>query len=111
MNFLLRKVISKSSPDMDVTVDGENITLVFKTTLKTITIKYTINQEVEVDTDDGKYMVVTTYSDGKLVTVQKPCKGNDSKETRTTRFINSDGELEAIPATDKESCKRVYKRV
>ena len=44
---------------------------------------------------------VTTYEDGKLITVQKPLAGNKSKVTTTTRLINEDGEFEVVSCPHK----------
>ena len=42
------------------------------------------------------WQATMTYEDGQLKGVQNPCEGNNSKSVTSCRFINSEGEMEAV---------------
>jgi len=109
--FLKRKVASKVTPDNEICVEGSEVTIHVKSSVKSVSNKFKLDEEVELETDNGKFKATMTYSEGVLKIEQVPCEGVKFKSVTVVRSINGDGELELASSTDKVTCKRVYKKM
>jgi len=115
VNFILRKLVKNLKPNQEIIVEDTKITMGFKSPVKSMMLEYKLNEEVVVDTDNGKFNATLTFEDGKLIVRQTPLPGNNSKHpVESVRQINSDGELEVVsyqldcdiftPLNKKTSC-------
>merc|ERR1711881_831686 len=71
VNFLLRKAATVSNPVVDITEEGGVWSIKSSTTLKTIELKFKLNEEFDESTPDGRDVTSKcTFEDGKIVTIQ-----------------------------------------
>merc|ERR1719411_794672 len=90
VSFLLRKAATVSTPAMDITEDAGTWSIKTSTTLKTMELKFKLNEEFDETTPDGRDVrALVTFEDGKIVTVQK-AKKEGQKSTRSTRELVGD---------------------
>ena len=88
VNFFLRKAATVSTPQMEITQDQDTWNIKTSTTLKTMELKFKLNEEFDETTPDGREVrTLVTFEDGKIVTVQK-AKKEGEKSTRSTRELN-----------------------
>merc|ERR1719381_156078 len=85
VGFMLRKAALASTPVMTITEAGGNWTMVTKTTMKSIELKFRLGEEFDETTTDG------------------------SKDVKAVREFNDDG-LVLTMTCDGTSSKQVYKR-
>ena len=77
-----------STPQMEITQDKDTWNIKTSTTLKTMELKFKLNEEFDETTPDGREVrTLVTFEDGKIVTVQK-AKKEGEKSTRSTRELN-----------------------
>ncbi|BFZ18213.1 hypothetical protein BsWGS_21252 [Bradybaena similaris] len=110
LNFILRKLAMQASPEVEITVNGTDITISFSTPFKSECMKYKLNETVEVENQKGKFMATTSY-DGKLTSKQVPVEGNDCKPMDTVREINEAGELITTIYVGAVVCKRYFSKL
>merc|ERR1711862_267967 len=90
VNFLLRKAATVSTPVLEITEEGGVWNIKTSTTLKTMELKFKLNEEFDETTPDGRDVrALVTFEDGKIVTVQK-AKKEGQKSTRSTRELVGD---------------------
>ncbi|XP_012943884.1 fatty acid-binding protein, adipocyte [Aplysia californica] len=111
VNFLIRKMALQAKPEAEIIVNGTDISIGFKTTFKSDSFMYKLDEEVEITNDKGKFLCTLTYTDGKLVTKAAPSPGNNSKPMETVREINSDGEMETTFTVGQTVSKRIFARL
>merc|ERR1712018_1109062 len=108
VGFMLRKAAMASTPVMTITNDGGNWTMVTKTTMKSVELKFKLGEEFDEETTDGRKCKTTVTMDGnKLVTNQKAQGGG--KDALAVREFSDDGVVMTI-TVDGVSCKQVFKR-
>ena len=77
-----------STPQMEITQDKDTWNIKTSTTLKTMELKFKLNEEFDETTPDGREVrTLVTFEDGKIVTVQK-AKKEGEKSTRSTRELH-----------------------
>merc|ERR1711970_575404 len=75
VSFLLRKAAMASTPVMTITEAGGNWTMITKTSMKSIELKFRLGEEFEEDTTDGRRCKTTVTLEGnKMTTTQKATK-------------------------------------
>merc|ERR1711887_316121 len=75
VSFLLRKAAMASTPVMTITEAGGNWTMITKTSMKSIELKFRLGEEFEEDTTDGRHCKTTVTLEGnKMTTTQKATK-------------------------------------
>ena len=75
VGILLRKAVTMSSPVMEITKDGDQWNIKTFTTLKTMELKFKLDEEFDETTPDGREVKAkVSFKDGKMVTVQKAKK-------------------------------------
>merc|ERR1711970_1626087 len=75
VSFLLRKAALASTPVMTIAEEGGNWTMITKTSMKSIELKFRLGEEFEEDTTDGRHCKTTVTLEGnKMTTTQKATK-------------------------------------
>ncbi|KAM9308986.1 cellular retinoic acid-binding protein 2a [Pholidichthys leucotaenia] len=113
VNVMLRKIAVKaaSKPQVEITQDGETLSIRTYTSVRTTHITFTVGQEFNEATVDGR--ACTSFprweTDNKISCEQTLQKGEGPK-TSWTREITSDGKLILTMRADDVICTRVYER-
>uniref|UniRef100_A0A087Y731 Cellular retinoic acid binding protein 2, a n=2 Tax=Poecilia formosa TaxID=48698 RepID=A0A087Y731_POEFO len=113
VNVMLRKIAVKaaSKPLVEISQDGETLSIKTSTTVRTTHINFTVGQEFNEATVDGR--PCTSFprweTDSKIICEQTLHKGEGPK-TSWTREITSDGKLILTMRADDVICTRVYER-
>merc|ERR1712165_381099 len=108
VGFMLRKAALASTPTMTITEAGGSWTLVTKTTMKSMELKFKLGEEFDEETTDGRKCKTTVTMDGnKLVTNQKAQGGG--KDALAVREFSDDGLTLTITVEGAVS-KQVFKR-
>merc|ERR1712227_570326 len=110
VGFMLRKAALASTPVMTITEAGGNWTMVTKTTMKSIELKFRLGEEFDETTTDGRTVETTVVKEGdnKLITTQKAVKAGE-KDVVAVREFNADG-LIMTTTVGSVSSKQVFKR-
>merc|ERR1719308_347759 len=91
VSFLLRKAAMASTPVMTITEAGGNWTMVTKTSMKSIELKFRLGEEFEEDTTDGRHCKTTVTLEGnKMTTTQNATKAGE-KNVVVVREFNDEG--------------------
>merc|ERR1712243_163921 len=91
VSFLLRKAAMSSTPVMTITETGGNWTMVTKTTVKSIELKFRLGEEFEEDTTDGRHCeTVVTLEGNTMTTTQNATKAGE-KNVVVVREFNDEG--------------------
>ncbi|KAM7383418.1 hypothetical protein PAMP_003074 [Pampus punctatissimus] len=113
VNMMLRKIAVKaaSKPLVEITQDGETLSIKTSTSVRTTHITFTVGQEFSESTVDGR--PCTSFprweTDSKISCEQTLQKGEGPK-TSWTREITNDGKLILTMGADDVVCTRVYER-
>merc|ERR1712083_1286014 len=108
VGFMLRKAAMASTPVMTITESGGNWTMVTKTTMKSVELKFRLGEEFDETTTDGRKCATTVTMEGdSLITRQKGKDG--SKDVTAERQFTDDG-LTITMSCGNVSSKQVYKR-
>merc|ERR1711887_359170 len=87
VSFLLRKAAMASTPVMTITEAGGNWTMVTKTSMKSIELKFRLGEEFEEDTTDGRHCKTTVTLEGnKMTTTQKATKKGEKNVVVVREF-------------------------
>uniref|UniRef100_A0A0B6ZK26 Uncharacterized protein n=1 Tax=Arion vulgaris TaxID=1028688 RepID=A0A0B6ZK26_9EUPU len=111
LNYLLRKIASQANPEVEILINGVDIQISFKTPFRAECMKYKLNEEVEIETQKGKFKATTTYESGKLISKQVPIQGNDAKPMVSEREINVAGELVTTIYVGDVVCVRIFTKL
>merc|ERR1712080_649816 len=71
VSSLLRKAAMAPTPVMTITESGGNWTMVTKTSMKSIELKFRLGEEFEEDTTDGRHCKTTVTLDGNTMTTKQ----------------------------------------
>ncbi|KAJ8383776.1 hypothetical protein AAFF_G00214630 [Aldrovandia affinis] len=113
VGFMLRKiaVTAASKPSVQITQDGETLTIRTSTSVRTTNISFTVGQPFSETTVDGR--PCTSHpcweTESKISCEQILQKGEGPK-TAWTREITNDGELILTMSAGDVVCTRVYLR-
>merc|ERR1711970_888097 len=109
VSFLLRKAAMASTPVMTITEAGGNWTMITKTSMKSIELKFRLGEEFEEDTTDGRRCKTTVTLEGnKMTTTQKATKKGE-KDVVVVREFNDSG-LTCTATCDGVSTVQKFKR-
>merc|ERR1712189_104086 len=90
VNFMLRKAATISTPVMEITNEGDTWTIKTSTTLKTMELKFKLDEKFDETTPDGREVeAIVSLEDNKIVTVQK-AKKSGQKSTKSIRELVGD---------------------
>merc|ERR1712033_69234 len=82
VGFILRKAAMASTPVMTIAEEGGNWTMITKTTVKSIELRFRLGEEFEETTTDGRKCKTTVTLEGnKTTTSQKAAKPGDKDVT------------------------------
>jgi len=113
VNMMLRMVAVKaaSKPQVDITQDGETLSIRTSTPVRTTHITFTVGQEFNEATVDGRpcTSLPRWETDTKISCEQTLLKGEGPK-TSWTRELTNDGKLILTMKADDVVCTRVYER-
>ncbi|KAL6489580.1 hypothetical protein MHYP_G00033210 [Metynnis hypsauchen] len=113
VNVMLRKiaVAAASKPSVEITQDGETLSIKTSTSVRTTHVTFTVGEEFSETTVDGR--PCTSFprweTDSKISCEQTLQKGEGPK-TAWTRELTNDGELILTMTADDVVCTRVYIR-
>ncbi|KAM3614809.1 uncharacterized protein V6R79_019236 [Siganus canaliculatus] len=113
VNVMLRKiaVTAASKPQVEIHQDGETLTIITSTSVRTTNINFTVGQKFEESTVDGR--ACTSFprweTDNKITCEQTLLKGEGPK-TSWSRELTNDGKLILIMKADDVICTRIYER-
>jgi len=104
VNFVLRKVGNNTKANEEWIVDGDKITVKFTSTFKNKTLEFTLGNEIDEETMDGRKVKTTfTEENGKLVHSQvgKPHNCRYTREIQgdllvVTMTVLADTEVTAV---------------
>merc|ERR1712077_80274 len=91
VSFLLRKAAMASTPVMTITEAGGNWTMVTKTSMKSIELKFRLGEEFEEDTTDGRHCKTTVTLEGNTMTTTQNATKAGEKNVVVVREFNDDG--------------------
>jgi len=112
VNYLLRKAATVSTPVMEVSEEGGNWVIKTSTTLKSMELKFKLDEEFDESTPDGRDVKAVVKMDGnKLVSVQT-AKKDGEKSTKTVREFNGDEVVQTMEIVGGDiSCVQKFKRL
>eukprot|EP00088_Acartia_fossae_P071826 TRINITY_DN9953_c0_g1_i1.p1 TRINITY_DN9953_c0_g1~~TRINITY_DN9953_c0_g1_i1.p1 ORF type:complete len:138 (-),score=43.68 TRINITY_DN9953_c0_g1_i1:54-467(-) len=113
VGFLLRKAATVSTPQMEITEDAGTWSIKTSTTLKTMELKFKLDEEFDETTPDGREVrAKVTFEDGKIVTVQK-AKKDGQKSTKSIRELVGEELVYTmtIDGNDDLKCVQKFKRI
>ena len=100
VNMLLRKAATASSPVFEVTYDGDSETWNFKTStvLKSMELKFKLNEEFDEKTPDGREVKAKVTKEGdSFISVQNAVKDGE-KSTKIIREFKGDEVIQVSSA-------------
>ncbi|XP_061231214.1 cellular retinoic acid-binding protein 2 [Neopsephotus bourkii] len=113
VNVMLRKiaVAAASKPAVEIRQEGESFYIKTWTTVRTTEISFSIGQEFEEQTVDGRpcKSLAKWASENKVVCEQRLLRG-EGPRTGWSRELTNDGELILTMTADDVVCTRVYVR-
>merc|ERR1739841_238357 len=106
VGFILRKAALASTPVMTISEDGGNWTMVTKTSMKSIELKFRLGEEFEEDTTDGRHCKTTVTLEGnKMTTTQKATKKGEKDVVVVREFagdtITYKATCDGVTSTEK----------
>eukprot|EP00914_Ancora_sagittata_P018469 GHVO01036566.1.p1 GENE.GHVO01036566.1~~GHVO01036566.1.p1 ORF type:complete len:137 (+),score=33.42 GHVO01036566.1:83-493(+) len=108
VSLLVRKTANALSPSQVIAVDGDKITIKTVSTFKNTEVSFTLGQEFEETTADGRKMKTTYRMDGdKLVADLKPTKDSDTPSTYT-RELTAANDMTMTLTVKDVVCLRKY---
>merc|ERR1711926_42248 len=113
VNFMLRKAATISTPVMEITNEGDTWTIKTSTTLKTMELKFKLDEKFDETTPDGREVeAIVSLEDNKIVTVQK-AKKSGQKSTKSIRELVGDELVYTMTIDGVEDlvCVQKFKKV
>jgi len=113
LNYLLRKAATVSSPTLEILKECDAWVTKTSTVLKTIMLKFKLNEEFDDTTPDGRQVkTMVTFEDGKIVTLQTAVK-EGQKSTRSTLEMRGSNELvyELSIVGEDVTCSQIFTRI
>merc|ERR1739848_772606 len=109
VGFILRKAALASTPVMSITEEGGNWTMITKTTVKSIELRFRLGEEFEETTTDGRKCKTTVSLAGnQMTTSQKATKSGDKDVTVVRSF--DDGGITVTLTCEDVVCTQKYSR-
>merc|ERR1711887_216984 len=91
VSFLLRKAAMASTPVMTITEAGGNWTMVTKTSMKSIELRFRLGEEFEEDTTDGRHCKTTVTLEGNTMTTRQKATKTGEKDVVAVREFTDEG--------------------
>ena len=111
MNYILRKAAYASTPEFEVSLDGNDIKFKTSTMLKSIELTFTIGKEFEEKTFDGrKVRGIVTMEDNKFISIQNNVK-EGGISTKIVREFKGDEMIQSSSVIGSDTvCIQVFTR-
>merc|ERR1712018_1017008 len=113
VNFLLRKAATASSPVFEVTYDADSETWTFKTStmLKSMELKFKLNEEFDEKSPDGRDVrAIVTKEGDSFISVQN-AKKEGEKSTKIIREFKGDEVIQTSTIVGSDLvCTQVFKK-
>ncbi|XP_056869325.1 cellular retinoic acid-binding protein 1-like isoform X2 [Takifugu flavidus] len=109
---MLRKmaVVAASKPHVEIQQNGEHFHIKTSTSLRTTEIDFTIGEEFDEETVDGrKCKSLATWETGNKIYCKQTLLSGDGPKTFWSRELKGE-ELELIFGADEVVCTRIYVR-
>ncbi|XP_063584603.1 fatty acid-binding protein-like, partial [Penaeus indicus] len=87
--FLMRKVATKAKPSIEVGIEGDTWTIQMVAAVKTMTWKFKLGEETEIETPEGKNKVMFELDGNKLT--QRPVNKDNNKAMLIEREFTDEG--------------------
>ncbi|XP_051813308.1 cellular retinoic acid-binding protein 2a [Acanthochromis polyacanthus] len=115
VNVMLRKIAVKaaSKPLVEITQDGETLSIKTFTTVRTTHITFTVGQEFNESTVDGRparYEAFPRWETDSKISCDQTLQKGEGPKTSWTREITAEGKLILTMRADDVICTRVYER-
>merc|ERR1711915_174024 len=113
VNFLLRKAATVSTPVMEVSEEGGVWTIKTSTALKSMELKFKIDEEFDETTPDGREVTAKVTLDGNKFVSEQKAKKAGQKSTKTIREFNDDEVVQTmtVDGVDDLVCVQKFKRI
>merc|ERR1712168_1199940 len=109
VGFILRKAAMASTPVMTIAEDGGNWTMITKTTVESIELRFRLGEEFEETTTDGRKCKTTVSLAGnQMTTSQKATKAGEKDVTVVRSF--DDGGITVTLTCEDVVCTQKYSR-
>jgi len=109
VGFILRKAALASTPVMSISEDNGNWTMITKTTVKSIELRFRLGEEFEEETTDGRKCKTTVTLEGnRMTTSQRATKAGEKDVTAVREF--NDGGLTLTMSCEGISSTQHYRR-
>ncbi|XP_068615177.1 cellular retinoic acid-binding protein 2a [Brachionichthys hirsutus] len=113
VNVMLRMIAVKaaSKPLVEITQDGERLSIKTSTTIRTTHITFTVGQEFNEATVDGRPCTsFPRWETGNKISCEQILLKGEGAKTSWTRELTNDGQLILTMRADDVVCTRVYER-
>merc|ERR1712219_31489 len=91
VGFILRKAALASTPVMTISEDGGNWTMITKTTVKSIELRFRLGEEFEETTTDGRKCKTTVSLAGNQMTTSQKATKSGEKDVTVVRSFDDGG--------------------
>ena len=97
---------------MKVSEEDGTWTIKTSTTLKSMELKFKLDEEFEESTPDGREVTAIVKMDGNKFISEQKAKKDGQKSTRVVREFNDDNVVQTMEILGTDIvCKQVFKRV
>ncbi|KAG7501218.1 cellular retinoic acid-binding protein 2-like [Solea senegalensis] len=113
VNVFLRKiaVAAASSPAVEISQQGESLTIQTSTSVRTTNVSFTVGQSFNETTVDGRPCTsVPKWETDRKISCEQTLQKGDGPKTSWTRELTNDGELILTMSAGDVVCTRVYER-
>ncbi|XP_061662697.1 cellular retinoic acid-binding protein 2b [Syngnathoides biaculeatus] len=113
VNVFVRKiaVAAASSPAVEITQQGESLSIKTSTNIRTTFVSFTVGQSFNETTVDGRpCMSFPAWASQSKISCEQTLQKGEGPKTAWTRQLTNDGELILTMTAGNVICTRVYER-
>ncbi|XP_034017034.1 cellular retinoic acid-binding protein 2b [Thalassophryne amazonica] len=113
VNVFLRKmaVAAASSPTVEITQQGESLSIKTSTSIRTTNVSFTVGQSFSETTVDGRACTsFPKWETSNKISCEQTLQKGEGPKTSWTRELTDDGELILTMMAGDVVCTRVYER-
>ncbi|XP_041379338.1 fatty acid-binding protein, liver-like [Gigantopelta aegis] len=108
VGIIKRTVASKLSPVLEISVEGDVVKVITKTTIKTLPVEGKLGEEFDTETLGRHEKTVYKFEDGKLIATSVPIDSKQKVSVIERDIV--DGELVQTMTVGDVVCKRYFCR-
>merc|ERR1719412_26340 len=109
VGFILRKAALASTPVMSISEDNGNWTMITKTTVKSIELRFRLGEEFEEETTYGRKCKTTVTLEGNRMTTSQRATKSGEKDVTVVRNFDDGGITVSLTCEDVV-CTQKYAR-